>query len=293
MKKVNWIILVAFIASLGFFTSCGPATDPVAPEIILEGTSDVTINVGDPVVLHFSINQGDEKIEDVVIKKDDGIVYKASDSSEVKIEDGMVVNFSYVLNNPGTYVFDIEVTDKSGVVTTKTVNVTVGADYSEYTLKLLYAPLADKTSSSFFKSSTGETVAVTDFASNSADIDFGYFYANSKLAVLASPSDYLTTAYDLAALYPNATKNVTTFATSTANYANISSSDDIKYVYDNGTLATDGSGNNTATRVGTLSVGDVVAFKTAAGKYGVVTVTEISGTYNSGDYIKLDVKVQK
>lgn len=176
-------------------------------------------------------------------------------------------------------------------------DITVNTDTVKvYSAKLLFAPTSDSTSLTFFKYSTGATVAVTDFQANSADIDFGYFYGNTAKAALASPSDYLTTAYDLAALYPNATRNVTTFASTTVVYADVVTGAAIEAAYTNGTLSTDGN-SNAATRIYNLKDGDVVAFKTAAGEYGLIKINAVVDADNDGlyygdeDYMSIEVKV--
>ena len=158
----------------------------------------------------------------------------------------------------------------------------------------MYAPTTDKTSKSFIASTTGTTYDVTAFTANSTLIDFGYFYGATGLATLAAPSDYLTTAYDLVKLYPNATINATTFANvaTGTTFTSITSATAIQAAYTAGTLAVDGSTGG-ATRVKLLNAGKVIAFKTAAGKYVVISVVSVTGTYNAGDKITIDVKVQK
>jgi len=163
---------------------------------------------------------------------------------------------------------------------------------SVFTGKVLLAPLADNTSKTFISFSSGTTYNVTDAKANSGAIDAGYFFGPTALATFASPSDYLTTAYDLSGW---STKNQTLFRKNiTGSFANFITKDQIKTAYDSGsdTQQNGSGGTSTAsTRIQNLTDGTVFAFKTAAGKYGVVSVRTV--TAGGSGQIQFDYKIQK
>jgi hypothetical protein len=169
----------------------------------------------------------------------------------------------------------------------------VAADSAKVvTNTILLAPLADNSSKTFLAFATGTTYTSTEAAAASASIDVGYFYGATSTAALASPSDYLTTAYDLSGW---ATRNETLFKTTTGiSYDNTATAAQAKAAYDGGTATgQNGGGANASksTRIYTLTAGQIFAFKTAAGKYGVARVRSVTGT-TSGQ-IAIDYKVSK
>jgi hypothetical protein len=292
MKKTNFLVVVASIATLGFFSTSCKKDASVAPTITLSANcvkDAATISLGDSITIEFTVT-ADNKLKTVEIIDDSSKTVKSFTDVTAAL-----YTYKFAPKSVGSKKYNINVTDSKDLKATSTLSITVEAlSYNAYTTTLLYAPTADKTSKTFFSSTTGTTYDVTGFSSNSATIDFGYFYGASNHATLASASDYLTTAYDIATLYPSATKNVTTFAKATVTYASITKSADIASAYTTGTLATDGSNPaGGATRVKLLAAGNVIAFKTAAGKYGVANVVATSGTDAAGGSITLDVKVQK
>jgi hypothetical protein len=114
-----------------------------------------------------------------------------------------------VTETSGTVVLKFSVEDKKGKISSKSFTITVvNDDYNSYTSVLLFAPLSDNTSKTFMSLASGTTYNFTEASASPASVDMGYFYGNSALASFASPSDYLTTAYDLSAW---ATRNATSF----------------------------------------------------------------------------------
>jgi hypothetical protein len=169
----------------------------------------------------------------------------------------------------------------------------VAADSAKvFTNTVLLAPLADNSSKTFIAFSTGATYTSTEAAASSASIDAGYFFGATAQAALASPSDYLTTAYDLSSW---ATKNETLFkTTSGVSYDNTATATQAKAAYDGGTATgQNGGGANAAksTRIYTLTNGQIFAFKTASGKYGVGRVRAV--TAGATGQIAIDYKVTK
>jgi len=172
----------------------------------------------------------------------------------------------------------------------------------EFSTVILAAPLADGSSQSFMSTLTGEQYEINTGEESAAYWDLGYYYAAVKDGVLdknvtASASLSSTVAYpaifkkdgvlvaisgltgvtDLNNCYfLKSDKTLTDFegVTNSNQLDNLSVNDKSPEVIDN------------------LSVGDVVAFMDGYGKKGLIYVEEINGKWNSGDYIKINVKVQ-
>lgn len=120
-------------------------------------------------------------------------------------------------------------------------------------------------------------------------IDFVYFFGTSNQATIAAPSDSLALlAHTNNSSLPTwTTKNSTKFAATTITPAvfTASANDSLIKTIDATTIT--GSYRNM------LTVGNVVAFKTASGKVGLFHVSAIAGTTGVDRTITLDVKVSK
>ncbi len=196
-----------------------------------------------------------------------------------------------VTETSGTVVLKFSVEDKKGKISSKSFTITVvNDDYNSYTSVLLFAPLQDNTSKTFLSLASGTTYNFTEASASPASVDMGYFYGNSALAAFASPSDYLTSAYDLSAW---ATRNATSFRSTSADFAAASSAAGLASTYAAGTPATDGTNPSGGdTRIYNLTDGQVVAFSTAGGKKGLIKVVSRTGTAPNVN-LTVAVKVQK
>lgn len=172
------------------------------------------------------------------------------------------------------------------------IEVTVGtganpaAPVKSYSAKVFAAPLADGSSETFISLLDGQLYRIDEGAEFSRLWDFGYYYGNTLKASLAAAGNYPTSIIDVATVAntTDADLNSCFFQLSTkttAEFDAIAVSGDLSFVTS--------SGNE---RINGLAVGDVVEFVDNYGKKGLIKVTEIVGTFNSGDYIKIDIKVQ-
>jgi len=204
--------------------------------------------------------------------------------------------FEYVLVEAEigeTVYFDFDVDHDGAEFTAKTITVTtVSPPARSYSATLLYAPLGNNESKTFFSTNTGLTYSMSDVLGSSEvisdDIDFGYYYGSTDMASLSAPSDYFI--YDLCAW---SVKNATQFAAtslSSTDFSEIVTFADIDAAYDGGTDA--------GKIITELAEGDVIAFATDAtkeggSKKGVILIKTITGTDGEGDNIEIDVLVQE
>jgi len=185
--------------------------------------------------------------------------------------------------------------------TTKQINFTINInDVSEspvatkYNNIQLFAPLGDNSSKTFFSLNIGEKYSNNEASSGatSDNIDFGYYYGFADNASLASPNSYPASQYDLSSW---STRNATIIFKSnlsTTQFDALNTNADIQAAFDAQT-------NSSSETVTGLAVGDVIAFKTSsskstgADKIAFAKVLTISGTFNAGDYIELEIIYQK
>jgi hypothetical protein len=167
---------------------------------------------------------------------------------------------------------------------------------NKYSAKLLSAPLADATSETFISVLDGKIYKLSDGEEYASFWDFGYYYTTH--AALASTSAYpalfnhdndnSTPTVAIATLTntPQEELNNFYFAESAMS---VSDFDGITYSKDLNVLTVSDAD---AEVIKNLSVNDIIEFIDNYGKKGLIKVVEIEPGYGSGDYIKLDIKVQ-
>jgi len=204
--------------------------------------------------------------------------------------------FDRTFNTVGTFTVTITAIDKNGETDSKkaTITVTAGDTYSDissFSARLLYAPLVSGVQACALATATGATYTQAGAKANASAIDILYFYGATANASFGCPADALTTAYPDLPTW--SVRNATQFATTSVAFADVTTAAALQTAFDNGTLSTNGTVGNNDGRIYNLSTNQVVAFKTAAGKAGILKVTEINPGSGTGNFIKIDVKVQK
>jgi len=301
MKKVSLMVIGAAAALGMMFSSC--SKDEVAPTInsltvgstAIQKDGDSATVAGGSAEITWSVTKGDNDFKSLVIRQG-----AATDKITIKSADSIATGKVTVTGlTAGEYA--LVVTDKDDLKSTRTFKVkasTVAATFVTYSAKLVYAPLAAGTQACAFSTSTGSTYKQADAKTNAASVDFLYLYGASTKANLSCPADAAassnnayTTAYSDVKNW--SVKNATAYATTTKTFESIVADADLATAFTTGTIATEGADAAKSGRITGLAANSVVAFKTAAGKYGILKVTEVSGTDGTGAYIKIDVKVQK
>jgi hypothetical protein len=179
--------------------------------------------------------------------------------------------------------------DEEDVTPTPTL-VTYG-QINTYSAKLMGGQTTSS-AGSFFSTSTGLVISSVDAGASTtiqSSIDLVYFYGSSNLATIGAPNDATVgVAHANNTSLGNWTvKNATKFVATNLTPANFiaSSNDSLIKTIDTSTVS--------ASLIPQLTVGKIVAFKTAAGKYGLYHVAAIAGTDGTNRTITIDVKVQK
>ena len=256
-------------------------------------TGDVSMNPKDSIILDFTISSSTEDMAVIEIQKNgaridtfnvSGVNKRSFSGIKRYQSDSIAGDYSYRVfarNKKGVYIGD------GG----KSIKVTIKPDFIYWSYKTLAVPdSVAKSNKSFFVSTTGDVLSYVQGASNSALIDFGYFYDTTTVGAPKHTIYALGTNKFAPHNLTTWTKNATIFKkVSTPAFSTLTSGSAIAAA---GVLNLKTGATTTATA---LASGNLVYFRTAAGKYGCIQINFINdfGAMQSQTYINIDVKVQK
>ena len=305
MKRLYQFAALFMLLPVLFFLACSEDEETPEPQM-----ATILFN---PDIDPFEGEPGDTAATTVSISAPDGlnalVVNKTIGDAGTPVEYDRVnpanagdivltYEFEYILLEAEvgqTVYFDFEVDHEGAETAPKTITVTTKSPTARsYTATLLYAPLADNTSETFFSSNTGLTYSNDDVLSSteaiSANIDFGYYYGANDMASLASPDSYPVLMADISNWTVKNTSQFLSTTLTATDFAELVTFEDIDDVFDGGT--------EEGAVITQLAEGDVLAFATDAdkaggSKKGVILVKTIEGTWNENDYIELDILIQE
>jgi hypothetical protein len=209
----------------------------------------------------------------------------------------------------GDWVYRIVAHDKVGnYIGHKDIMVTVKTDFVFWSYRFLKVPdSVAKTNKCYFSTSDGKSYSYSDGATISNLIDFGYFYDTTRV-LAGSPATLKPKGHTIYALNNTITpfahydistwtKNATLLKPSAlTNLSTITSAGAIR------TACVTALNSGTVTRYSQLDksatatdlTATVILFKTATGKYGLMTVNFTNTNDGlSGAFINIDVKLEK
>ena len=224
-------------------------------------------------------------------------IFEVTDKSEIqvklidKFDDKNNFTLMYTVENITKDVkIKIEATDKDNQTVAKYFEIKLNTNQTQnlktYTVSL---GAQSNVTGSFLIASQGSVFTIKEVKNNSAysSIDIIYYYGATNKCALFCPKSIVDNNITWDGNLPTSnwgtTPNVTIFKKVTSNdfdnatYSNVSS------------LITENDNNKIASD---LKVGDVVAFKTQNGKYGILKVTSISSADASGK-ITFTYKIQE
>jgi len=299
MKRILFFLGAIMLASVTLLTSC-TEDDPVdLPPTISFLTADTLISANSTVYVNATFYVGinavanttsGSKIQSLrVVRISNNQVI--GDQTFPYDDDNLSVVISFVaLPETGTENIEFTVTDKDGQSAKKNLQITTqvvsGGEIDSWQQKIL-GSWSNTTIGSSFGSSNGNVYKLNEAFANQALIDFIYWWGETTDATIGAPNDgnaalvFNTGDYKL----NNWTiKNATKFKTTTVNSAAFDAMTDAGDIIDIATGADQ-------TRIGELSLDQVIAFVTVSGKHGLIRVKNI--VINSNGSITIDVKVQK
>lgn len=263
-------------------------------------TGDITVNPKDSIYLDFSISSPSADMSYVEIQKN-GVridTFRMNGFSDKR-------NFSFVKGYmadsiPGDYSYRVLARDARAVFMGdggKQIKVTVKPDFNFWSYRILQVPdTTNKTNKCYYSTVDGNLYSYTDGAAKSASIDFGYYYDTTGTAaggtnILGHSIYALNVPQPRISFYDIATwtQNATTFKIISTNFvSNLTSGGAIN------TIIKGGMTSGTSTKISKIASGNVIGFKTAAGKYGAILIRYLNqNNPNKETQIEVDVKVQK
>ncbi len=284
--KNNIIQFCLALIVLTTFASCNKQDDaglpPYTLQVTLFGnapksiTGDMTALPKDTLTLEYDVKCASE-MKYVTIQKNgtdflkdtlNGAVTKSFTSTKKIILDSIC----------GVYTFRIMAKDVNGVfLGDKNVTVTITPDFTYQTAKTLFVPdSTDRKNQTYYSVANAKAYSFLDVnaaAANSANIDFGFFYDTTTVGTpkhtLYALNANKFLPYDISTW----TKNATIFKrVASGNLTSFTSAGEIKKQCI--TNLASGATNS----ITTLVANNLIYFKTAAGRYGVMQVLYVNGT---------------
>ncbi|HLP03909.1 MAG TPA: hypothetical protein VK152_00635, partial [Paludibacter sp.] len=254
MKKLNLFLSATLVAMVSFFSACSN-DDPTAVSITLDATS---VNSGAAITGKITALGG---LESVTLLKDGQTVtgWPVKDfSSKSQIVGSAIAGYTVRIEGLADGSYTLRAVDKKAVEDNETFTVGTALTKLASATKI-YCTLADGSTQSTCASADGTTYAAKDAtAAEQAKVDFVYFNASGTSLGIYSPSSVPSALNTTFANWT--TKNTTHFAKTTTI-----SFESATYTFD--VIAAANAA--TETSVTGLEAGNVVVFKTEAGKVGV------------------------
>ncbi|MBI1184331.1 hypothetical protein GC194_08675 [bacterium] len=304
-KTLIYSLGVLLLAGLMVFQSCSK-TETAAPAVVVTSSTtgfDGSNNTfsghpNDTLKLDITVTaEGIFKTLTITDNSGNTLLEEARPSGNDQLKE-YTTTYNYVLSadNVGSDVTltiaSMDEDSKSGEATVTVTTTKMPPAVIKYSARLLYAPLQDKSSKTFFSTDDGMTYSRQDVEGTtdpvSPKIDFGYYFGNTDNASIANPATYPSAMGDLSSW---GTKNKTKLkltAMPAEHYDQITNNEELEHHYGM-TDMTDAKGVVTK-----LAVGNMVAFQLDDAKgatHGFFVVKTIEGTWDSGDYIEIDVVI--
>lgn len=293
MKKLTFFLAVLVMGTLPFITSCGTDDEGTPPSIMFNAApgytaSDVTVPANTQLKVGIIASSTSAKLTNMKITQ-------TLNGTQTTIHDSTfssdAYNIDFGINAPSQalsvkFTFKITAADGESAEVSLSITTTAG-EITTYNQKIL-GSYENTTTGSSFASADGTVFSLADAKTNAAKVDWMYYYgSSSNLATLVAPIDATASSVFSGTNGPanwtvrNDTKLGKVTLPTGVTWDNITTDAEII------PLAT----GLTDTKVNLLAVGQIVSFKTAAGKMGLIKVEAISGT--TAGSITYAVKVQK
>lgn len=266
-------------------------------------TGDITVNPKDSIIFSYTITS-DKDMKYVGIQKNatDNSTFIAGtkDTLTAANKNSYTVTKRLAADSAnGVYKFRVVALDALGIyLGSKEFVVTVNADYIYYTVRVLQVPdTTAKVNTCYLAATTGNVYSYSTGSANSAAIDMGFYFDTTGVGTTVTTDDVKFSVYALSSAQPQLsyydisswTKNATIMKKATTpTFASLTSG---------GALRSSAVTNLTsgATNKATLlAAGNLVFFKTAAGKAGCMQINYVNGTDGSkASFMNVDVKIEK
>ncbi|HBZ65639.1 MAG TPA: hypothetical protein DEO70_02300 [Bacteroidales bacterium] len=304
MKNFRKLFMLTFVAATVLFTSCSKddTTDPTVnyPTVNFMTSAgyvkaDITLAPGFEFLtgINASMNAtSKEKLVKLTITRVFNNTPTIVLDSTINVEVLAYDNFYTTKTTTGVEKWIFAVTDKAGVKSEISYNITTEEAAGEiYSYEATLMGGRYNTNVGSFWSSLNNQVMLQNVAENNKNkVDFVYFYGDNNHASIHAPANEYANTEAWGSLFSNwSPRNATTFKTTNGV--------DWASVANDAPIVAQATGM-TLTMLNELTVGQIIAFETAAtsanpGKKGLFKVMAIEGTASTDRTIKLDIKIQK
>ncbi|MCD4792509.1 MAG: hypothetical protein K8R54_04690 [Bacteroidales bacterium] len=269
MKKINLLIIFVLAGTIGFMTSCKNDPEDFAAPTITFTVGEQTVDEGDQVSIVFKVTTLAELAKVRLYK--DGAEYG---DVITEFTNKQEYSFNEVVDTTATATFTFKVSAEDNQESSKlndmTVTVTVtpasSGTLTEYTVEL---GDQNENEGSFIDLETSTIYFVNDCEASAADIDLMYYWGNDGNSSIYSPQGAVDAGF-------NNYGNIGNW--SVLNTTKLKSDDDADY--DNATYASvaEGIGSSTEQGITQITEGNLIYFKTDAGRCGIMKI----GTVEEG-----------
>lgn len=268
-------------------------------------TGDVTLNPKDSIYFDFTISSPNDmsfvEIQKNGVRIDTFQLKNAANKQTFSLVKGYRVD-----SIPGDYTYRVLARDSRAIFMGdggKSIKVTVTPDFNFWSYRILQVPdTVNKVNKCYYSTIDGKTYSYTEGGTNSAKIDFGYYWDTTGRATPSITDDLKHCFYALSSPQPQLafydisswTKNATLLKKmpSSVNF--------VSQLTSGGAIQTLIGGNmnsgtsSKVTQLSTTAGSNVIGFKTVTGKFGAILIRFVNGdSPNQTTSIEVDVKVQK
>jgi len=297
MKKIQLLAGLLLITGIGIFTSCkkDSTTEDLSPSMNFVGGSgfiSADANLAAGAVFQVGVNASANSTSKTkltnfkVVRTFNNIPYTVIDSTFS--ESNFNLQFTIVAYlEAGSERWTFTIKDKDGESKELAFVITTVGTASDITTfsDVVLGSYDNSTIGSSFASSTGVVYKIADAKTNAAKVDWLYYYGVTNLSTLAAPDDVAA-----ATIFNSATNGLQTWSVRNATRFRLATEG---AVWDNITTAADIAAiaiNTTETFISQLEVGNIVVFKTAGNKLGILKIDGI--TAGKAGTITYTAKVQ-
>jgi len=283
MKKIQLLAGLLLITGIGIFTSCkkDSTTEDLSPSMNFVGGSgfiSADANLAAGAVFQVGVNASANSTSKTkltnfkVVRTFNNIPYTVIDSTFS--ESNFNLQFTMVAYpEAGSERWTFTIKDKDGESKELAFVITTVGTASDITTfsDVVLGSYDNSTIGSSFASSTGVVYKIADAKTNAAKVDWLYYYGVTNLSTLAAPDDVAA-----ATIFNSATNGLQTWSVRNATRFRLATEG---AVWDNITTAADIAAiaiNTTETFISQLEVGNIVVFKTAGNKLGILKIDGIT-----------------
>ena len=264
-------------------------------------TDNITVNPKDSIFFSFTITS-DRDMGFVSVQKNPvnqtSFLVRDTMNSSSRHSYTAVKKFAADSAN-GSYIYRIVAHDTGGVyIGSKDIIITVKSDFDYFIARQLQLPdTVGKINTCYMAAKTGTVYSYTTGAAKSADIDFGVYYDTTGAASASATDDLRFCVYALSAAQPQLSYYDISTWTKNATIMKKSASPAFNTLLSAGGLRSAGILNlasGTSTKITQLVSGNLVYFKTAAGKYGCMQVLYTNGSSPAKEgFMNVEIKIER